>query len=194
MTTAPQPPPPPVPPPRKGGHILAIALLILALIILVAVIAVLTGLRFLSRAVQVHVEEGRSGKKEVSIHTPVGKVFSLEVNKDVSEAALGLPIYPGATRMRDKDSATVNIGVPGEENVRVVAAKFETTDPLEKVREFYRQHLGSQVTKFTEAGPEGKTSFEIKRNGQEKIVALKGTWSGTQIELVRVEHGRGETN
>lgn len=193
MATVPQPPLAP-PPPRKGGHILAIVLLVLALVVLVSASAVLIGLRFLSRVVQVHVDEGRGGKKGVSINTPAGKVFSLEVNKEVSEAALGLPIYPGSKRVKDEDSAMVNIGVPGEQKVRVVAAKFETSDPIDKVTGFYRGRLGSQVTKFTEKDSEGKTVIEIEHNDQEKIVALKGIWPGTRIELVRVEHAEGESN
>ncbi len=193
MATAPQPPHPPVPPapPRTGSNVLAIVLLVLALIVLVSVVTVWTGLRFLSRSVQVHVNDGRSDKKEVSIQTPVG---SLEVRKDVDEAQLGLPIYPGAKRLKDHDTATVKMEFGGEENVRVVVAKFETSDPIEKVRNFYRERVGGEATKFTEKDSEGKTVFEIKRGGQEKIVALKSEFAGTRIELVRVVEGRAETN
>lgn len=193
MATTPQPPRPPVapPPPRTGSHVVTIALLVLALIVVVSVIAVWTGLRFLSQTVQVRVDEGGGGKKEVSIKTPVG---SLEVGKEVSEASLALPIYPGAKRVKGEGSATVSIGLPEDENLRVVAAKFETPDPLEKVRDFYKDRLGSEVTKFTERTQEGKTVFEIKRSGQEKIVALKSLFTGTHIELVRIVQGRDTTN
>jgi hypothetical protein len=193
MATAPQPPRPPVapPPPRSGSHILAIVLLVLALIVLVSVVTVWTGLRFLARSVQVQVEGGAGGKKEVSIKTPVG---SLEVRSDISEAQLGLPIYPGAKRMKDKDSATVNLGLPGKQNLRIVAAKFETADPLEKVRDFYKHRLGSEVTKFTEKNQEGNTVFEIKHDDQEKVVALESKGTGTQIALLRVTHAPDETN
>jgi len=194
MATGPAParPPVPPPPPRSGSHILlAIVLLVLLLIILVSGIAVWTGLRFLSRSVRVQVEEGTRGRKEVSIKTPIG---SLEVQKDVDEARLGLPIYPGATRVRGEDSATVNINIAGEANVRVVAAKFETPDSIEHVRDFYHAQLGSQVTKFIEKSAEGKTVFEIKHDRQEKVVALKEVDGRTRIELVHVGHGPEEGN
>lgn len=193
MSTAPQPPRPPVPPQplRTSSHIVAIVLCILALIVLASVAAVWTGLRILSRTVQVHVKEGGEQKKEVSIKVPFA---SIEARQDVNEAALGLPIYPGATRVRDKDSATVNLEFGGEEGVRVAVAKFETPDPIEKVHAFYEQRLGREVTKFMEKDAEGKTVFEIKKGGSEKIVALKSTLNGTRIELVHVRHGRGETN
>jgi len=193
MSTSPQPPRPPVPPqpPRSRSNIVAIALLVLALIVLVSGIAVWTGLRFLSHNVRRQVEEREGRNKEVSIHTPVG---SIEVHHDVNEDSLGLPIYPGATRVKDKDSATVNLGFGGEASVQVLAAKFETSDSLESVKAFYKEHLGSEVTKFTNQGSGGKTTFEIKTHNLEKVVALEGGGSKTQIKLVRVSFGKNESN
>jgi hypothetical protein len=190
MSTTPQLPRAPVapPPPRTGGHILAIVLLVLALIVVVSVMTVWIGLRILTRGVSVRVEEG---KKEVAIHTPLG---SLEVNREVDESRLGLPLYPGAQRVKGEGSASVNIAIGDEGNVRVLAAKFETSDPLDKVKRFYKERLGSDVTKYIERNHEGKTVFEIKREHQEKVVALKGEGERTSIELVRVTHGREESN
>ncbi len=193
MGTLPEPPRPPAPPPppRTSSHVVAIALLILALIVVVSAISVWVGLRVLSRNVQVHVEEGRAGKKEVSIRTPVG---SFEVAKDVNEASLGLPIYPGSKRLTDKGSVSLNFDFAGDEGVRVVAAKFETPDPLEKVKEFYKERLGDEVTTFRERTREGKTVFEMKHGDQEKIVAISRARSMTRIELVRVNERAGGTN
>jgi hypothetical protein len=168
----------------------AIALLTLALIVMVCGLAVWMGLRFLSRSVQVQVEEGAGGKEGIAIKTPVG---SLDVQGEVNEARLGLPLYPGATRV-NKKGATLNIRLAGDESVRVLAATFETPDQLEKVKAFYQERLGSEVTKFTRRSREGKTVFEIKRQGQEKIVALRRERGSTRIELVRVTHGPEETN
>jgi hypothetical protein len=193
MSSTPLPPraPVPPPPPRTGSHVVAIALLILALIILVSGMAVWIGLRYLSQHVQVQVAESGRGKKEVSIKTPLG---SLEVQKDVNEARLGLPIYPGAKRVTDNDSATVSLDFPGEQNVRILVAKFETPDKREKVTDFYKERLGSEVTKFTEKDQEGKTAFEIKRHDLEKVVALENSGVGTRIVLVRVSHTPDEGN
>ena len=193
MSTSPQPPRPPVPPqpPRSGSNIVAIVLLVLALIVLVSGIAVWTGLRFLSHNLRLQVEERGGRNKEVSINTPVG---SIEVHHDVNEDNLGLPIYPGATRVKDKDSAAVTLGFGGEANVQVLAAKFETSDSLEKVKAFYKEHLGTEVTKFTDHGSDGKTTFEIKTHELEKVVALEGGGSRTLIKLVRVSFGKNESN
>ena len=193
MATSPQPPRPPAPPhpPASGSHVVTIALLLLALIVLVGGMAIWGGLRFLSNAVQVQVENQDGGKKEVSIKTPLG---SLEVNKDINEASLGLPIYPGATRIKEHDSATVNIDIADETKIRVLAGKFETPDSLDNVRAFYHDRLGDQVTKFKEKDEEGKTVFEIKHDKQQKVVALKSTGNKTVIELVRVSEGNSEAN
>jgi hypothetical protein len=193
MSTISQPPRPPIPPepPKPRSNVLAIALLVLALIVVTGGIAVWTGLHFLSSAVRVKVaEEGGEGKG-VSIKTPLG---SLEVNKDISPAGLGLPIYPGATRLKDQDSATVNIDIANAPKVHVLAGKFETSDPLDKVEAFYHDRLGDQVTKFTDKNEEGKVVFEIKHDKQQKVVALKSSGDKTVIELVHVSEGQEESN
>jgi hypothetical protein len=165
--------------------------LVLVLIVLVSGIAVWTGLKFLSHSLRVQVEEREGRNKEVSINTPVG---SIEVHHEVDEDSLSLPIYPGATRVKDKDSAAVNLDFAGEEGVRVLATKFETTDSLERVKTFYKQRLGSEVTKLTDDGSHGKTTFEIETHNLFKVVALESAGSRTRIQLVRVSFGKSESN
>jgi hypothetical protein len=169
----------------------AIALLVLALIILVSGIAVWTGLRFLSHNLRMQVENRGNGQKEVSINTPVG---SIEVHHEVNEDSLGLPLYPGARKVKDKDSAAVNLGFGGEASVQVLAVKFETSDSFQSVKAFYKEHLGSEVTKFTDHGLGGKTTFEIKAAAQDKVVELEDAGNKTLIKLVRVSFGKHESN
>jgi len=193
MSTSPLPPRAPAPPqpPRSGSNIVAIALLVLALIVLVSGIAVWTGLKFLSNNLHMQVVEKASGKKEVSINTPVG---SIDVRHEVNENKLGLPIYPGAIQVKDNDSATVDLGFGGEAGVHILAAKFETSDSLESVKAFYKAQLGSEVSKFTDHGSDGKTTFEIKTKELEKVVALESAGRKTLIKLVRVSFGERESN
>jgi hypothetical protein len=146
---------------------------------------------FLSHNFRLQVEERGGGQKEVSINTPVG---SIEVHHEVDEDSLGLPLYPGAIRMKDKDSAAVNLGFGGEAGVHVLVAKFETSDSLETVKGFYKEHLGGEVSKFTDQGSEGKTTFEIKAKNLEKVVALEAAGGKTLIQLVRVSFGKNESN
>jgi len=190
MTTSPAPPRPPMPP-RSSSPVIVIALLVLALIVTAAGLAVWVGLHFVSRAVRVETAQGGNGQKAVSVKTPLG---SLEINQEVNEASLGLPIYPGATRMKDQDSANVNIRISDEARLRVLAAKFVTPDSCEKVRAFYRERLGNQITKYRERDDEGKTVFEIKHDKHQRVVAFKRDGDMTEIDLVRVTEGRDEAN
>jgi len=193
MSTSPMPqrPPSPPQPPGSGSNFVAIALLVLALIVVMGGLAVWGGLRFLSSAVHVQVENQGGGKKEVSVKTPFG---SVEVKKDINEANLGLPIYPGATRIKEHGSATVNFDIADEAKFTVRAGKYETPDSIGKVAAFYHDRLGDQVTKYTERNEEGKTVFEIKHDKQDKVVALKISGDKTVIELVRVSEGQSEAN
>ena len=211
MASTPQPlrPPVPPPPPRAGSHVVAIALLVLALIVLVSVMGIWIGFRIISRGVNIHVNDQGGNKKEVSIKTPFG---AIEVSKEINEASLGLPIYPGAKTLSDHNDATVNMQF-GDNMARIVVGKFETSDAFDKVKDFYQQRLTSREGKFTpksgdfdsghwdkEEGNfirrdrEGRTVYEIKRSDSEKVVALKDLGSTTRIELVRISHGKEETN
>ena len=190
MSTIPPSPGAPYPPrPRPTSAVVAIALLVLVLILVVSCLTLYVGARYLSRAVKVDV--GKAGEKQVSVRTPVG---SLEIGKEVSEASLGLPIYPGAKRIEGKDSARVNIEIPGAASVHVLAAEFETPDPLDKVKEFYRGRLGGKTTKYTERNAGGTTVFQIKREGLEEVVSLKSTSCCTRIALARVSVDKDEAN
>ncbi len=187
MGTSPAAPRPPEPP--RSSHWVAIALLSLALIVVVSGITILLGLRFLSSNFNLSVEQTGKG---VAIKTPVG---SFDVKKEVSEAQLGLPIYPGSERLHEGDGgATISLGLPEHDNVRIVAAKYTTSDSVDKVRDFYQKQLGTEVTKFKDRDAEGKTVFEIKRQKDQKIVALKPGWNSTEIDLVRIVESGGETN
>jgi hypothetical protein len=200
MATTPEPQPPrppapmaPPPPPHRGNHALAIVLAILALIVTASVLAIWVGVQFLSHSTLRVRKEGRS--KQVTIQTPAG---TLEVNKGehVGKAELGLPIYPGATRIQDEHSSGVelSLGLPSGKDMRLVVAKFETPDPLDKVQEFYQHEIGDEVTKFTQRDRGGKTVFEIKHHDEEKVVALKRQSGKTVIDLVHMIHGAPQPN
>jgi len=102
----------------------------------VAVLALLAGCR-------IQVDKSKDGQdKNVKIDTPIG---GLHVRAgDTSAADVGLPAYPGAQIVPDKDgdkSADVHIGV-GEWQFRIKAVHYETSDSQEDVVAFYRKALG----------------------------------------------------
>ena len=92
---------------------------------------------------RVHVDKDANGQeKNVQVDTPFGGVH---VNTDqISAADLGLPVYPGAEIVKDKDhekSADVNMGF-GEWTLRVRAVNYATVDSQDKVTAFYKKALG----------------------------------------------------
>ena len=193
MSTSPQPPRPPAAPqpPRSSNNILAIVLLLLALIIVGGAVGVWIGLRVLTNAVHVNVDQASGGDKNLTIKTPLG---SLEVNQGVNEASLGLPIYPGAIAIKEDATATVNLNIADQAKFRILAGKFETSDSLDKVVAFYHDRLGSEVTSFKEKNEEGETVFEIKHDKEDKVVALKNANSKTTIEMLHASGGPQEAN
>jgi hypothetical protein len=102
----------------------------------VTVLALVSGCR-------IQVDKSKDGQdKNVKIDTPLG---GLHVRAgDTSAADVGLPAYPGAQIVPDKDgdkSADVHFGF-GEWQFRVKAVHYETSDPQENVVAFYRKALG----------------------------------------------------
>lgn len=196
MGATPQPPRAPEPPaaPRAGSHVVAIVLLILALIIVVCGVTLYTGVRFLSNGVKVQVDKDQAGQKDVAITTPVGN-FKIHKEADaIAEGRLKLPIYPGAQRLGGDDSASLSLEFPGQNEMRLAVAKFQTPDDINKVEGFYQERIGQEVTKLIRRDSQGRIVFEIKNKKDERIVALKETANGTRIEMVHVMHGEKEVN
>jgi len=92
---------------------------------------------------RVHVDKGANGEdKNVQVDTPFG---GIHVNTDQTTAAdLGLPVYPDAHIVRDKEndkSADVHMGF-GEWQLRVKVVNYTTPDDKDKVVAFYKKALG----------------------------------------------------
>ena len=127
-----------------------------------------------------------SEKKEILIKTPWG---GLEASATPDRSRLGLPVYPGARFVKDQksDSFSFDLSVNGKPDFRFIVGKFETPDGIEKVRDFYQEKLGKDVTKFIEKTDEGGMAFEMKGKSGSKFVQLKNVSGRTQIDLLRLE-------
>jgi len=91
---------------------------------------------------RIHVDKGANGEeKQVQVDTPFG---GIHVNtNDTTAADLGLPVYPGAQIVTDKDndkSADVHMGF-GEWELRVKVVNYSTPDSKDKVTAFYKKAL-----------------------------------------------------
>jgi hypothetical protein len=125
----------------------------------------------------------------VVLKTPAG---GFEVSGAVKASQTGLPVYPGATPVpdRDKDSGnlTFSLSREGKPDVHFLVAKLKTADSTERVREYYQKKLGHRVTKFSEKDKDGSMVFEIKESETSgKLVGIKSHEGITEIDLVRIE-------
>jgi len=107
--------------------------------VLLAATALLAG----AGGCRVHVDKDANGQdKNVQVDTPFGGVH---VNTNQTTAAdLGLPAYPGAQLVEDKDhdkSADVHLDF-GRWELRVKAVSYATGDKQEQVVAFYKKALG----------------------------------------------------
>lgn len=143
------------------------------------------------------VKETRSGKK-VEISTPVGDI---RVSQGPGKDTTGLPVYPGA--LPAESAAKVEVSVPGEKQVGVAVAKYQTSDSLEKVEQWYRAHLSADF-KLEQHGrlvgsarlkgfhtEEYEVGYVSEQGDLARVVALKRVGTGSEIALVRA--GERET-
>jgi hypothetical protein len=160
-----------------------------------------------------------SKNKEVTIKSPFGGMHVDTQKVDASQ--VGLTVYPGA-RLKEKENgddnkANVNIDTPWF-GVKVVALKYISDDPQEKIWDYYKKEL-SKYGKVLECRPGSPdlnikktddntlTCDEDKKNGHAKVdpdephlkvgradhqrvVGFKKSGGSTEFDLVYVEtHG-----
>jgi hypothetical protein len=149
--------------------------------VFVRAVLALAALAFLAGCT-VHEDRTASGEKKVDISTPFG---NLNVNTDVDVKDTGLPVYPGAQRVsdgeRDKHAANVNLSVGGI-GLKVVAIKYRSDDPPDKVLAFYRPKMKDFGGKFLECQQQGFVTYGHTDDSKE-ITCDKGSHEGTNVEL-----------
>lgn len=126
------------PPVGGGNSALKIILIIVAVFVglgILSVVGIMFGIWRVSKAVHV----SNSGGGGVSVSTP-GGTFSAG-NVKVSASDLGVDLYPGATQQQ----GAVRVSTP---NGTAITAVYETSDPMDKVVEFYKGKLGSGASVF----------------------------------------------
>lgn len=179
-------------------------------------VAAIAILGLLVTGCSLRVDKEKSGKSEnVEIETPVG---GLKVRTNIDPKDIGLGVYPNARPAEnrhddDESSAHVNISTPFF-GLKVLAVKFESDDPPEKVLEFYRKdmsrygkvleckgarHDGSKVSsddtkdiklklECDDADP-GSKSVELKagQGSSQRIVGVSPKGKGTEFGLVYIQ-------
>jgi hypothetical protein len=141
-------------------------------------------------ACSVNVKKNADGEDHnVDIQTPVG---GIHVSEDASASDIGLPIYPGAKENKEKDAsgdkknANVNISGPGFA-VRVIAIDYVSTDPQQKVIDYYKDQLKKYGNVVQCNTGEHVGNVSVDKHGNEKDdnapVTCEGDNNGKTVEL-----------
>jgi hypothetical protein len=141
------------------------------------------------------------GKADVDITTPVGNV---SVRTNAGAADTGLAVYPGAHPLEDENepkNANVNVG-NSMFGVKVVAAKYESSDTQDRIIDFYRHELkpfGDVIecrgnVNYRQGHPvcherPSSDDFHLVAGPEDnqRIVAVKPHRDGTEFGLVHVQ-------
>ena len=166
-------------------------------------------------------DKGNGKKDDVDIKTPFGSLSVKEGASDIKDT--GLSPYPGARIAKDDDdehhhSANVNIS-SSLFGLKVVALKYESDDPSDKVLSFYRKEMGkygkvidctggfnmnfhhrdkdAEVTCDDHRGSEHgyKEELKVGTENNQRVVAIKPKNAGSEFTLVYVRAwGGNDTN
>jgi hypothetical protein len=139
---------------------------------------------------RVQVDKGPNGEdKKVQVDTPFG---GIHVNTDDTTAAdLGLPVYPGADIVKDKDndkSADIHMGF-GEWELRVKVVNYSTSDGQDKVVAFYKKAL----TRYGDViACQGNTPVGTPTVTSEGLTCADDKNNTTTVQIDRGDYGTGK--
>src|SRR6478735_9166829 len=153
-------------------------------------------------------EKDNGRKDDVDIRTPFGSLSVKEGSTDIKDT--GLALYPGARATKDDDdrhhSANVNIS-SSLFGLKVVALKFQSDDPSDKVLAFYKKDMGkygnvvdctggfnmnfhhhdkdAEVTCDNHSGSEHgyKEELKVGTENNQRVIAVKPNGNGTEFTL-----------
>ena len=165
--------PPPVAPPQ-GTSALKIILIIVGVFVGIGILSgavILLGVWKIGRSVKV---DPRSPDR-FSITTPMGNM-TMGTQKEVTEAEVGVPLYPGAKREEGNLQISTSEG-------SMSTYVFKTSDSPAQVMQFYRGKLGSQ-TSFVES-PDGGMINSAKDEKEGFMITVGRDGSDTSIAIVR---------
>jgi hypothetical protein len=165
--------------PRSSGGALKIVLIVIAVIVGLGVLAA-GSIGFMAWRVSRSIHTDSNGNATLSA---LGANISAGKNVNISEANLGVPIYPNATR----GEGGMHMTLP---NMSMVSAIFLTDDPQSTVADFYKGKLGPNEADTESARGAVLSSGRDGPNGKNGTVITIGPGSGnnsgkTQISIVR---------
>jgi hypothetical protein len=161
--------------------------------------------------VSTHEEKGKGGK-DVDIRTPLGSLSVHSGPGDPKET--GLALYPGAQvrTSGDDDDSGANVNISSSIfGMKLAVLKYQTSDPPEKVLDFYRKEMSrygkvidckggfnmtfhhrdrdADVSCGDSGGPNPhhyKQELKVGTENNQRIVAVKPSGDGTDFVMLYV--------
>lgn len=160
------------PPSTSGGSALKIILIIVAVFVLLGVLAAgVVGFGIWRVSHAIHLNRNGEG---VSISTPNG-TMSAGAASSITEADLGVAIYPGAQR----GQGSLNLRSP---HGSMVTAVYLTSDSASQVADFYKGRLGDQASVMESGESTMITSASNERSSI--LVTISPEAGKTKITIV----------
>jgi hypothetical protein len=168
----------------NAGGALGALLMGLAVLAAAAVVGVMIAGWYVADNVRVETTATSRGET-VRVETPLGSV-NVQQRAGLDARHLGVPVYPGAIR-EDPDSNRlasfeIEFGSTHKE-FSVIAAEYSSSDPVERVTEFYRKQLPHWIiSKKKHNG----LRMEYTEEGYRRIVAIREKQGRTHIGVASV--------
>jgi zinc-ribbon domain len=168
--------------PRTGGSAVKIILVVVAVVVIFGILGVATlGIIGVHIARRTHFTQDGN---RVKVETPFG---SVDTSKDPQQMAkdLGVDIYPGAQPQAD-GSAIANFG-----GVRTVAASFISSDPVDKVCDFYRSKFPNAQSSTSS---ENHCTIASTDRGNVVTITIEPSGNSTKIQISSVNKSSTNSN
>ena len=164
---------------RRGGIISGL----LSIVGLFVAIALVGGF-YLANNVRVQTTHRNNGEN-VAIDVPGGHI-NIQAHDRLDAAALGVPVYPGASRRHDSGGATLRWSSDdgkSDKGIGVAGAEYVTDDSADRVLAWYRGQSPHWVV-VEEHGD--ITHLELREGGYRRMVGIKEKSDGTHISVASI--------
>ena len=150
----------------------------------VVCLVMLAGGIYVAKTIRVRTTDGGNGT-DVSIETPGGHL-KIRARENMNPAVVGIPVYPGASRIKDSGGASFEWSSRDgatDKGLYVLGGEFRTSDAASRVVEYYREQLPSLMIVNEHGGP---TRLEYKEGGIQRIISIQERDGETRIGVASI--------
>jgi hypothetical protein len=162
--------------PTGGGSGLKIVLIVVAVIIAIGIIGI-AGVGFVGYRIAKHAHVQQKGDS-VKVETPLGTFSANDPDQAVKD--LGVDVYPGA-QVQKEGTASASFG-----SIHTVSANFETSDPLDKVCDFYRTKFPGATVNTSD---QDHCNIVAKDKNNAITINIESSGGTTKIQIATVNKG-----